>query len=158
MKNLGMGAKKKMIRSVTKTEGSVTVFHLKDDLNVKKVKTFVRRVYDLIETGRHHLVLDMSEVNDSCLLGLVSISNLFNRCRQSGGSMKVCSLTPAVRRAFRETNLINTIEVYDTPLEALKSFKSQNLLQTRAYTGSFYLEDKQAFIGWDRLPAGSYIN
>jgi len=147
-----------MIRGVTKTEGSISIFHLKDNLTTKKVKSFTKKMQDLLDSGRTHLILDMSSVDDVCLMGLVSISSIFNKCRQLGGALKVCSLTPEVRQAFRETNLINTVEVYDTPLEALKSFRSKNLLKVRAFSGSFYIEEKNAFFAWDRLPARSYYN
>lgn len=147
-----------MIRGVTKTEGSVTVFHLKDDLDTDKVKAFIKKIQDLIDSGRSNIIVDMSSCHYICVLGLVSISSIFNKCRQSGGALKIAALTPEVRDAFRETNLINTIEVYDTPLEALKSYQSDNLLKAKAYSGSFYIEEDNAFVPWDRLPVRSYYN
>src|SRR5690606_37658174 len=105
-----------MIRGVTKTEGSVTIFHLKDNLTPKKVKAFVQKSQDLIDSGRVNLILDLGSVHEICLMGLVSISSIFNKCRNAGGALKICSLTPEVRRAFRETNPINTVEVFDTAL------------------------------------------
>jgi len=147
-----------MIRSVTKSEGNVCVFHLKEDLPPKKVKSFLRKVSDLIDGGRVNIILDLSSVSEISTIGLVAISSLFNRCRSLGGSLKICSLTPPVRAEFRETNLINTVEVFDTPLEAMKAFHSQNLLKARNYSGSFYIENRNAFVAWDRIPMTEYLN
>lgn len=147
-----------MIRSVTQNEGSITVFHLKENLSTEKVKDFTKKMHELIESGRIFISLDLSAVQEVCLLGLVSISSIFNRCRQAGGALKVVGLTPNVRKAFRETNLINTIEVFENSLEAIKSFRSKNLLKSKNLSGSFFIEEKQAFVGWDRLPVRSYFN
>jgi len=148
-----------MIRGVTRTEGAITIFHLRENLSPKKVKPFIKKLQDLIDSGRTHVVLDLSSVNEICVMGLVSISSIFNKCRSLHGAFKVCSLTPEARKIFRDTNLINTIEVFDTPLEALKSFHSENLLRSRHFSGSFYIEEKNAFVGWDRLPArNNYLN
>jgi len=143
---------KSMIRASTKQEGSATLFQLKDNLTTRKVKDFARRIQELIDSDRVHLIIDLSEVQEVCLLGLVAISSAFNKCRQNGGALKVCNLTTEVRQVFRETNLINTVEVFDTALDALKSFQSQNLLRSKKYSGSFYIEERNAFFGWDRLP------
>lgn len=147
-----------MIRSVTKTEGNITVFHLKENLDVRKVKAFAKKASELIEAGRIHLVLDLSGVDEICLMGLVAISSLFNKCRQAGGALKVVSLTGRVRRKFRETNLINTIEVFENPVDGIKSFRTKNLLKAHHYSGSFFLEDKQSFVAWDRLSQGAIYN
>ncbi len=139
-------------------EGRITVFHLKDDLTPNRVKAFMKKMESLTDEGRHHIVLDMASVQDVCLLGMVAISAIFNRCRQAGGALKISSLTPLVRRSFRKTNLINTVEVYDEVLEAVKSFRSQNLLQSKTYTGSFFIKEKGAFVGWDRYPSNGVFN
>lgn len=111
-----------------------------------------------MESGRLFLVLDLSQVEEVCLLGMVSISAIFNKCRQEGGALKIAGLTEEVREAFEETNLINTIEVYENVLEAIKSFRSTNLLKARSYSGSFYVQENNSFVAWDRLQARNYYN
>ena len=147
-----------MFEGEMKSEGRITVFHLKDDLSTERVKHFLKKMNDLLAEGRHYLVLDLAEVYEVSLIGMVGISSIFNRCRQAGGALKVAHLTPRVRKAFRNTNLINTIEVYDDVLEAIKSFRSQNLLKAKQYSGSFFLKDRNSFVGWDRLPLSGHLN
>ncbi len=146
------------IHGDARTEGRVTVFQLRDDLTSDRVKPFLVKMNDLIDEGRHYLVLDLSEVFEISLIGMVSISSLFNRCRQNGGGLKVSGLTPPVRKAFRSTNLINTVEVYDDTVEALKSFRSRNLLRSKSFSGSFFLKERNSFVGWDRLPLSGHLN
>src|SRR4051812_10720392 len=113
-----------MINGHSKQEGKITIFQLRDDLNTTKVKPFLKKMNELLDVGHRFMVLDLSQVDEICLLGMVSISSIFNRCRQNGGAFKIVGLTPTVRRLFRRTNLINTIEVFDEALDAIKSFKS----------------------------------
>lgn len=155
---LKLSRERKMIRSITKNEGSVTVFHLRENLEANRTKAFVKKLYDLIDGGRVHLILEMSHTKSVSLLGMVAISHLFNRCRQEGGSLKVANLTDGVRESFLESNLINTIEVYGSVVEALKSFRSHNLLKAKKYSGSFFMKDENSFVAWDRLPVGNYYN
>jgi anti-anti-sigma factor len=147
-----------MIDGEARNEGRITVFQLKDDLTADRVKSFLKRIYDLLDEGRYYLVIDLSQVYEISLLGMVGLSSIFNRCRQNGGALKVAGLTPAVRKAFRNTNLINTIEVYDEVPDGVKSFRSQNLLRTKHFSGSFFLKDKNAFVGWDRLPLSGHVH
>lgn len=147
-----------MIDGEARNEGRITVFQLKDDLSADRVKSFVKRIYSLLDEGRYHLVIDLSQVYEISLIGMVGLSSIFNRCRQNGGALKVSGLTPAVRKAFRGTNLINTIEVYEETMDAVKSFRSQNLLRTKHYSGSFFLKEKNAFVGWERLPMSGHVH
>ncbi len=140
-----------MIEGNAKQEGKITIFQLKDDLTHDRVKAFVKKIDEIITSGQRYIVLDLSHVDEVCLLGMVSISSLFNKCRSLNGTLKIAGLNPFVRRAFRKTNLINTVEVFDEVLDALRSFKSQNLLKSKHST-SFYVKDLNSFVGWDRLP------
>jgi len=141
-----------MINGESRQEGKITVFQLKEDLTTSKVKAFLKKMNQIIEVGHRFIILDLSKVDEVCLLGMVSISSIFNRCRQMGGALKISGLTPNVRKSFRQTNLINTIEVFDESIEAIKSFKTNNLLRSKHFSGSFYIKDSNSFVGWDRLP------
>lgn len=147
-----------MIKGHTQSEGRITVFHLRDDLTTKRAKAFSKKVDALLRQGRHFLILDISEVEEICLLGQVAISSLSNKCRHAGGSLKIAGLSYEVRRSFKRTNLINTIETYDTVLDAVKSYRSENLLKRKNYSGSYYLKDRKAFVAWDELPIPEYVH
>lgn len=147
-----------MIDGVARNEGKITVFHLKDDLTRENVKSFVIKMNELVEEGRVHLVLDLENVYEVSLLGMMAISYIFNRCRQAGGAFKIAQLTPPVRKGFRLSNLINTVEVYDDVIDAVKSFRSQNLLRSKHFSGSFFVKEKNAFFGWDRLPVSGPLH
>lgn len=141
-----------MINGSSKQEGKITIFQLRDDLTPHKVKAFAKKMNQIMSLGHRFIVLDLSEVEEVCLLGMVAISSVFNRCRQNGGALKITGLAPSVRRGFRRTNLINTIEVYDEVLEAIKSFRQHNLLKSKQFSGSFFIPESNSFAAWDRLP------
>ena len=141
-----------MIKGESRQEGKVTVYQLREDLTTQNSKAFLKKMDQFIEAGHRYLIIDLSEVEEVCLLAMVCISSVANRCRQMGGALKVASLTPLVRRAFRMTNLINTVEVFEESLDAMKSFKSQNLLKSTQFSGSFFIKESNSFVPWDRLP------
>ena len=141
-----------MIEGQAKKEGKITIFQVRDDLVSERVKSFMKKVDQMISSGNRFIVLDLTHVEEISMLALVAISSLSNQCRQAGGILKVAGLQTLVRRAFRRTNLINTVEVYDETLDAIRSFKSQNLLKGKSHSGSFYVADLNAFVPWDRLP------
>ncbi len=147
-----------MIEGQAKKEGKVTIFQVRDDLTSERVKSFLKRIDEIISSGNLYIILDLSHVEETSMLALVAISSLSNQCRQSGGILKVAGLQSQVRRAFRRTNLINTVEVYDEVLDAIRSFKSQNLLKGKGHSGSFYVKDLNAFVPWDRLPLVGQIH
>jgi anti-anti-sigma factor len=147
-----------MLKNNTQNLGKITVFHLNEDLPPNRVKVFTKTLNDLVESGRVHISLDLSGTREISLIGLVAISSIFNKCAQLGGSLKIVGLTPKVRSLFRETNLINTIEVYENSLEAIQSFRSKSLVKAKAHPGAFYFEDTNSFVAWDRLQARSPMN
>jgi len=147
-----------MIGGDTKFEGRITVFHLKDDLSTDRVKSFLKKMEELLGSNRNCLVIDLSSVKEVSLMGMVALSATFNKCRQAGGMLKVSGLTPSVRKAFRQTNLINTLEVFEDALDAVKSFRSHNLLKSKTFAGSFFIKEQNSFVGWDRLPQHGLTN
>ena len=103
-------------------EGNVSIYRFRGPLTTGYVKSFVKEVYDLIGNKQTQIIIDLSEVKMICLMGMVSISNIYNECRQNSGALKVAGLTPQVKRVFQQTNLINTIEIFESVSEAYKSF------------------------------------
>jgi hypothetical protein len=37
-------------------------------------------------------------------------------------------------------------------MDAVKSFRSHNLLKSKTFAGSFFIKEQNSFVGWDRLP------
>jgi anti-sigma B factor antagonist len=139
-------------------KGKLTIYKLCDPLTVSNVKPFLIEMHSLIAEGKTHIILDLSDVKIICLMAMVGISNLFNECRLKGGALKVACLSPQVRRAFSQTNLINTVEIFEEASEAAKSFESKNLLKSQTLSGSYFMEDSESFVVWDRIPQTAYFN
>ena len=112
----------------------------------------------VVDNGRTKIVLDLTAVEEVSMMGMVAISFLFNKCRMAGGSLKISKLSPLVRRRFRVSNLINTVEVYEDVIDAIKSFRAHNLLKSKQFGGSFYLKERNSFVTWDRLPVHGLLN
>jgi anti-anti-sigma factor len=96
-----------------------------------EVFTLHSQVQDAIEKyGDVVLQLEKIEFIDSS--GLGAIMRLMQAARAKGGDMKLCGLTPKIRKILELTHLISQFETYDCMEEAI----------TAAYLGSRYSRGK----------------
>jgi len=96
-----------------------------------EVFTLHSQVHDAIEKyGDVVLQLDKVEFIDSS--GLGAIMRLVQAARAKGGDMKLCGLTPKIRKILELTHLISQFETYGCMEEAI----------TAAYLGSRYSPGK----------------
>ena len=96
-----------------------------------EVFTLHSQVQDAIEKyGEVVLQLEKVEFVDSN--GLGAIMRLVQAARAKGGDLKLCGLTPKIRKVLELTHLISQFETYDCMEEAI----------TAAYLGSRYSRGK----------------
>jgi anti-anti-sigma factor len=96
-----------------------------------EVFTLHSQVQDAIEKyGDVVLQLEKVEFIDSS--GLGAIMRLVQAARAKGGDLKLCGLTPKIRKVLELTHLISQFETYDCMEEAI----------TAAYLGSRYSRGK----------------
>lgn len=76
----------------------------------------------------HDVVLQLERVDFVDSSGLGALVRLLSTARTSGGSLRLCSLQPNVRRVLEATHLITLFETYDSEADAIVA----------AYLGSRY--------------------
>ena len=90
-------------------------------------ETIVRAIHEQIDAGLRpgepiRLILDFSNVSmvSSAFIGRIVL--LHRRASESGGLLLLCELGPAVRDAFRTTNLDRVLKITRTRREAREPF------------------------------------
>lgn len=104
----------------TEVFGDVIVVHTPEELGADQSDAFEAYVPTL-ERVRVVLDLDGTEMLDS--RGLNAMLNIQDRLRESGGELKLASTIPTNRKIFEITRLDQHLEIFDSVIEAVKSYQ-----------------------------------
>ena len=100
--------------------GEVIVVHTPEELGTDQAAEFEAHLPSL---DRNRVVLDVdnTEVLDSA--GLTAILNVHDVLRETGGAMRISATNPINRKILELTRLDQQLEVYESVIEAVKSFQ-----------------------------------
>jgi anti-sigma B factor antagonist len=104
----------------TEIFGDVVVVHTPEELGAEQSEAFEAYVPTL-ERSRVVLDLDGTELLDS--RGLTAVLSIQDRLRESGGDIKLSSTNATNRKIFEITRLDHHVEMFDSVIEAVKSFQ-----------------------------------
>ncbi len=79
-------------------------------------------VNGLVEGGRINIAVNMEDVNFIDSSGLGALISSLRTARDSGGDLRVCSLTEQVSMVFQVMRLNKVFKIFDTKEDALRSF------------------------------------
>ncbi len=100
--------------------GTVIVVHTPEELGADQAEDFVGYVPSL---DRANVVLDVdnTEILDS--RGLTAILDVQDALRETGGDVKIAATNSSNRKIFEITRLDQQLEVFDSVIDAVKSFQ-----------------------------------
>lgn len=90
-------------------------------LDASSAKEFKREVAPVLEENRM-LVFDLSELQFVDSSGLGAILSCLRQLNASGGDLKLCGMTKAVRALFELVRMHRIFDIYNTRDEAVKAF------------------------------------
>lgn len=90
-------------------------------IDENEIGLLARSLEQLIETGHNRIALNLGNVEHCSSQALSTLLKAHERCRASGGLLKVCSPRPQVAELFKMTNLQKHIEIFPDALPALES-------------------------------------
>ena len=103
----------------TEIFGDVIVVHTPEELGADQCDGFVACVSSL-ERSRVVLDLDATETIDS--KGLAALLDVQDQLRDASGEAKIATTNPCNRKILEITRLDQQLEVFDSVVEAVKSF------------------------------------
>jgi anti-sigma B factor antagonist len=105
----------------TEIFGDVVVVHAPQELGAEQSDAFAAHVPNL-DRKRVVLDLDATEMLDS--QGLAALLNVQDKLRDEGGEAKIAMTNSTNRKIFEITRLDQHLEVFDSVIDAVKSFRS----------------------------------
>lgn len=103
--------------------GAVTVLRLAGRLELDNGDTVLRDCINrLVDEGRLHLVLDLTEVVRLDSAGIGMLVGKYLTVRKRGGTMKLLHLTDRTSRLLNITKLATVFEIFEHEDHAVRSF------------------------------------
>lgn len=109
------------MRCTTEIFGDVIVVHAPEELANEQAAQF-EKYLESIERPRVVLDMDHTESLDSA--GLAGLLNAFDHLHPRGGDLKIATSNAANRKILELTRLDQQLEVFDTVIDAVKSFRN----------------------------------
>jgi anti-sigma B factor antagonist len=103
----------------TEIFGDVVVVHAPDTLGDEHAAELVEL---LTELNRHKVVVDLDGTEMLASAGLTSLLDAQDQLRESGGDVKIATTNRYNRKIFELTRLDQQLEVFDSVIDAVKSF------------------------------------
>ena len=104
----------------TEIFGDVIVVHTPEELGVDQCDDFEAYVPTL---ERNNVVFDVDNTETLDSKGLAAMLNTQDTLRESGGDAKVAATNANNRKIFEITRLDQQLEVFDSVINAVKSFQ-----------------------------------
>jgi anti-anti-sigma factor len=103
----------------TEIFGDVIVVHIPEQLGTEQCSTFETWIPTL---NRRDMVLDLDATETIDSAGLSTLLNVQDRLRDKGGEAKIATTHSTNRKILEITRLDQQLEVFDSVVEAVKSF------------------------------------
>ena len=85
---------------------------------------FTSQLRDLLEKGYRHFVLDLDRERRIDAAGLGALVAAWKTVHAAGGELKLTRVSGRTRRVLQVTGLDSIFETYDTPDQAMESFRA----------------------------------
>lgn len=104
----------------TETFDQVIVVHSPEELGRDQADDFLAFMAGL---DRRSIVLDMDQTESLDSGGLTALLDVYDAVHDEGGDLKIANRNPTTRKIFELTRIDQQLEVFDTVIEAVKSFR-----------------------------------
>jgi len=99
--------------------GEAEVVHLPEKLTMANASEIKNSINQMIESGRHRLVVDMAGVNFTDSSGLAVLVALYKGIGAKNGRAVLLSPQPSVQSLLELTRLQELFEIYQDPRAAI---------------------------------------
>ncbi len=104
----------------TEIFGDVVVVHTPEELGADQADEFL--LY-LTRVDRNHVVLDLDNTEMLDSAGLAALLDAQDKFRADGGDVKIATSNTANHKILEITRLDQSLEVFDSVIDAVKSFR-----------------------------------
>ena len=104
----------------TEIFGDVIVVHTPEELGADQAESFEALV---VRLERRYVVLDLDGTESLDSAGLAALWNSRDSLRELGGDVKLATTNATNRKVLEITRLDRRLEVFDSVIDAVKSFR-----------------------------------
>jgi len=103
----------------TRADGGWTIVEAVGEIDVYTAPKLREQLAELVDSGRHEIVVDMQKVEFLDSTGLGVLVGALKRIRQHEGSMRLVCTQERILKIFRITGLTKVFPIYDDVAAAL---------------------------------------
>ncbi len=107
----------------TMRKGDVYILYPRGAFDRKMSAELETKIYELNSKERANILLNCKRVKGILSHGVHALVEMYHRCKEQGGTLKLCGLKRDVSFVLEFTKLNEVFEIYDDETEAWKSFK-----------------------------------
>ena len=108
----------------TRTVGDVTILDCSGKITLGEGTMAVRnKVRDILKSDGKKIVLNLANVNYIDSSGIGELVSTYTTVANSGGQLKLLSLTKKIQELLAITKLLTVFQVFDNEQSALASFR-----------------------------------
>lgn len=102
--------------------GKVVIVAVNGDVDTTTVGDLQAVFDDLVTRGEQNYVIDLSGVTFMDSSGLAALAQLYKRIRIGHGDVRLCCLSPELRRIIELTRFDRVFDIFDSRDAAVASF------------------------------------
>lgn len=106
-------------------EGPVVVFSVDSSVLQEHVPVFRERLNDVIAQKKCWIVFDLLEANYVSSIGISVLLEIKKKANDNGGEVVFANVNHLIMNLFTVTELVKTLEVYDSVEEAIEALKKK---------------------------------
>lgn len=106
-------------------EDSIVIFTVDSSILQEHVPVFRERLNDIIDKKKRWIIFDMLEANYISSIGISVILEIKKKANEINGEVVFANVNQLIMNLFEVTDLLKTLEVYDSVDEAVESLKKK---------------------------------
>jgi anti-sigma B factor antagonist len=105
-------------------QGEITIIQPKGKITIGEGDVLLREeITKLLAEDKKKLVLDLGDVSYMDSAGVGELVSVYTSVKNRGGELKLAALTKKIKDLLSITQLMTIFDTYETPEEAITSFK-----------------------------------
>jgi len=107
-------------------DGDVLILSADGGLDASNAESLVRELKTLVDAGARKLIVDASKLHYISSYGIAVLVRLHKKLAESGGDVKLASVSSRVSRLITLVGLEHVFEIFETVDAARAAFKEPN--------------------------------
>ncbi|QDK21973.1 STAS domain-containing protein [Leptospira weilii] len=124
----------------TKKIGKHTLVALNGRLDIGHSDEVEAKLLDDVQSGQGDILINLENISYISSSGIRIFVGMVRELEKQGRKLKLCCITPPVKKVFDVVELLDLFEVYETESSALDS-----LAKIRDYLSDFYVPENVRF-------------